>query len=205
MDKEVTINDIAREAGVSKATVSRVLNNPEKVAKKTREKVLKVIQEKDYRPNPMARSLTTRKTGVIGVVVSDITNPFYAVMVRSIEEVCRSYQYHIFLCNTDGREEEEELYVKSLIEKKVDGIILGATRMNDQEIQNLAKAQTPMVFVSRLPENREQYDYVIVDSVLGGYLATKYLLSLGHTKIAYLGGHWPTSSNLERLEGYKEL
>ena len=203
MDKEVTINDIAKEAGVSKATVSRVLNNPEKVAKKTREKILRVIQEKNYRPNPMARSLTTRKTGVIGVVVSDITNPFYAVMVRSIEEVCRSYQYHIFLCNTDGREEEEELYVRSLIEKKVDGIILGATRMNDQEIQNLAKAQTPMVFVSRLPENREQYDYVIVDSVLGGYLATKYLVSLGHTKIAYLGGHWPTSSNLERLEGYK--
>ncbi len=85
MNKEITINDIASEAGVSKATVSRVLNNPEKVAKETREKVLRVVQERNFRPNPMARGLTTRKTGVIGVVVSDITNPFYAVMVRSIE------------------------------------------------------------------------------------------------------------------------
>lgn len=204
MDKGITINDIAREAGVSKATVSRVLNNPEKVAKRTRERVLKVIQQRNYHPNPLAQSLTTRKTGIVGVVISDITNPFYAVMVRNIEEVCRSYQYHIFLCNTNGREEEEELYVRSLMGKKVDGIILGATRMNDQAIQSLAQNQTPMVFVSRLPENREQYDYVIVDSVLGGYLATKYLLSLGHTKIAYLGGHWPTSSNLERLEGYRK-
>lgn len=202
--KSVTINDIAREAGVSKATVSRVLNNPEKVAEETRRKVLAVIQKKNYRPNPLARGLNTRRTGVIGVLVSDITNPFYAVMVRSIEEVCRAHQYHIFLCNTGGRVEEEEAYLRSLLEKRVDGIILGATQVDSPIVNLLKEIDIPFVFVSRLPSEREQYDYVVVDNVLGGYVATRYLLSLGHTRIAYFAGRWTTSSNLDRFEGYKK-
>lgn len=202
--KNVTINDIAREAGVSKATVSRVLNRPEKVAEETRRKVLAVMQRKNYRPNPLARGLNTRKTGVIGVLVSDITNPFYAVMVRSIEEVCRAHQYHIFLCNTGGRVEEEELYLRSLLERRVDGIILGATQTDSPIVDILKDVDIPFIFVSRLPRERERYDYVMVDNVLGGYMATKYLISLGHTKIAYLAGRWTTSSNLDRFEGYKK-
>lgn len=205
--KSLTINDIAQKAGVSKATVSRVLNNPEKVAPRTRERVLSVIRATNYRPNPMARALNIRKTGIIGVVVSDITNPFYAVMVKSIEEVCRAHQYYIFLCSTDGRKEEEEFYVCSLIDKKVDGIILAATQMDSDNIhllQELKEADIPFVFVSRLPQERELYDYVMVDNVQGGYVATKYLISLGHEKIAYLGGRWGTSSNLDRFEGYKK-
>lgn len=202
--KDVTIDDIAKEAGVSKATVSRVLNNPEKVAEDTRKRVLSVIQRKNYRPSPLARGLNTRKTGVIGVLVSDITNPFYAVMVRSIEEVCRVHQYHIFLCNTGGRAEEEELYLRSLLEKRVDGIILGATQVDSPIVDILKDVDTPFIFVSRLPRERERYDYVVVDNVLGGYIATRYLISLGHTKIAYLAGRWTTSSNLDRFEGYKK-
>lgn len=202
--KNVTINDIAREAGVSKATVSRVLNNPEKVAEDTRRRVLAIIQRKNYRPNPLARGLNTRRTGVIGVLVSDITNPFYAVMVRSIEEVCRAHQYHIFLCNTGGRVEEEELYLRSLLEKRVDGIILGATQVDSPIVDILKDVDIPIIFVSRLPKERERYDYVMVDNVLGGYMATKYLISLGHTKIAYFAGRWTTSSNLDRFEGYKK-
>lgn len=200
----ITINDIAREAGVSKATVSRVLNNPGKVAEGTRKKVLEVIQRRNYRPNPLARALTVKRTGIIGVIVSDISNPFYAVMVRSIEEVCRAHAYHIFLCNTDGREEEEELYIDSLIEKRADGIILGSVHLESTSFKKLKEVEIPFIFVSRLPRNREEYDYVMIDNVLGGYMATRYLLSLGHTKIAYLGGRWNTSSNLDRFEGYKK-
>lgn len=201
---KVTINEIAKEAGVSKATVSRVLNNPEKVAETTRKRVLEVIQRRNYRPNPLARALTVRKTGVIGVIVSDISNPFYAVMVRSIEEVCRAYAYYVFLCNTDGREEEEEFYINSLIERRVDGIILGSVDLESESFKRLEEAEIPFIFVSRLPRNREAYDYVMIDNVLGGYIATRYLLSLGHTRIAYLGGRWNTSSNLDRFEGYKK-
>ncbi|MGQ9622690.1 MAG: LacI family DNA-binding transcriptional regulator [Candidatus Caldatribacteriaceae bacterium] len=201
---KITINDIAWEAGVSKATVSRVLNNPGKVAEETRRKVLEAIQRRNYRPNPLARALTVKKTGVIGVVVSDISNPFYAVMVRSIEEVCRAHAYHIFLCNTDGRDEEEEFYIDSLIEKRVDGIILGSVHLESKSFEKLKEAEIPFIFVSRLPRNREECDYVMIDNVLGGYMATRYLLSLGHTRIAYLGGRWNTSSNLDRFEGYKK-
>jgi len=202
--KSVTINDIAKEAGVSKATVSRVLNTPEKVSEETRKKVLEVIKKRQYRPNPFARGLNTRKTGVIGVLVSDITNPFYAVMVRSIEEVCRAYQYHIFLCNTGGRQEEEELYLRSLLEKRVDGVILGATQTDSAIIHLLEDVEIPFIFVSRLPREREHYDYVVADNILGGYMATRYLLSLGHTRIAYFAGRWATSSNLDRFEGYRK-
>ncbi len=203
-EKNLTINDIAREAGVSKATVSRVLNNPEKVAETTRKKVLSVIQERHYRPNPLARALTIQRTGIIGVIVSDITNPFYAVMVRNIEEVCRMHQHYIFLCNTDGRKEEEEFYIRSLLEKKVDGMILAATQMDSQGLELLKNTHLPFIFVSRLPKERECCDYVMADNILGGYMATQYLLSLGHRKIAYFAGRWETSSNLDRFEGYKK-
>lgn len=203
-ERNLTINDIAREAGVSKATVSRVLNTPEKVAERTRQRVLKVIEERNYHPNPLARALNIQRTGIIGVIVSDITNPFYAVMVRSIEEVCRMHQHYIFLCNTDGRKEEEEFYIRSLLEKKVDGMILASTQLDTQNLELLQNTNLPFIFVSRLPKERECCDYVMVDNVLGGYMATQHLLSLGHRKIAYLGGRWETSSNLDRFEGYKK-
>ncbi len=202
--KNLTINDIAAQAGVSKATVSRVLNTPEKVAEKTRNRVLAVIRTTNYRPNPLARALNIQRTGIIGVIVSDITNPFYALMVRNIEEVCRAHHHYIFLCNTDGRREEEEFYIRSLVEKKADGIILGATQMDSKNLHLLYESEIPFIFVSRLPQERERCDYVTADNEQGGYMATQYLLSLGHTRIAYLGGRWETSSNLERFEGYKK-
>lgn len=204
MNRNLTINDVAREAGVSKTTVSRVLNTPEKVAEATRKRVLEVIEERNYRPNSLARALTIRRTGIVGVIVSDITNSFYSVMVRNIEEVCRMHQYYIFLCNTNGRPEEEDFYIRSLLEKKVDGMILASTQMDSQSLELLQNTSIPFIFVSRLPKNRECCDYVMVDNILGGHMATQYLLSLGHRRIAYLGGRWETSSNLDRFEGYKK-
>ncbi len=201
--KRITIEDIARECNVSKSTVSRVLNNSPHVKSSTRKKVLEVMKKYNYTPNILARGLIAKKIGALGVIVSDITNPFHSLLVRGIGDICRTYGYSLFLCNTDGRVDEEIKHVRSLIQRSVDGIIFASIKLKDEGLEEAKKSGIPILLVGRLPEKEEGFNYVIVDNELGGYMAVNYLISLGHRKIAYLSGPWDTWPNIRRFEGYK--
>ncbi len=204
MKKRVTIDDIAKLSGVSKSTVSRVLNNSPGVKEETRKKVLEVVKKYDYIPNIIASGLVKKRINTLGVIVSDITNPYYSVLVKGIEDICRAYGYGLLLCNTDGRVIEEVKHVKLLIQKNVDGIIFASSKL-ESPVLNITKNNVEyFIFVGRLPSVHEDYDYVVVDNFLGAYMAVNYLISLGHKKIAYLSGTWNTWPNVKRFEGYKK-
>lgn len=206
MKKKITISDIAKECGVSKSTVSRVLNNSPNVDEETKKRVLEVIQKYGYIPNSFARGLVGKRVNSIGVIVSDITNPYYSLLVKGIEDICRTYNYSLLLCNTDGRITEEIKHVKLLIQKNVDGIIFASSKLDGQAIE-LAKNygyRNHIVLVGRLPKEYENFNFVIVDNLLGAYMGVNYLISLGHRKIAFLSGTWNTWPNMKRFEGYKK-
>uniref|UniRef100_A0A7V3ZHW1 LacI family transcriptional regulator n=1 Tax=Dictyoglomus thermophilum TaxID=14 RepID=A0A7V3ZHW1_DICTH len=204
MKKRITIDDIAKLSGVSKSTVSRVLNNSPGVKEETRKKVLEIVKKYDYIPNIIASGLVKKRINTLGVIVSDITNPYYSVLVKGIEDICRAYGYGLLLCNTDGRVIEEVKHVKLLIQKNVDGIIFASSKLESPALNIMKNNVEYFIFVGRLPSVYEDYDYVVVDNFLGAYMAVNYLISLGHRKIAYLSGTWNTWPNVKRFEGYKK-
>ncbi|MBS4206695.1 LacI family DNA-binding transcriptional regulator [Bacillus sp. FJAT-50079] len=200
----VTIKDIARIANVSITTVSRVLNNKsEGIGDDTRKKVLSIIQELDYRPNSIARSMITKKTNTIGLIIPDIRNPFFPELVRGAEDVAKQSNYNIFLCNTDGDKASETEYIQLMQEKSVDGIIFTHSYATlSKQIEALANQHnTPIVLLDRGLDD-DQFSGVYIDNEKAGYLATKFLLELNHVKIGCITGpsHIPNSN--KRLKGY---
>lgn len=186
----ISIIDVARKANVSTATVSRVINSPELVKPETREAVERVIKELDYQPNALARSLIQRNTKSIGILIPDINNLFYPAVVRGAEDKFEDKQYSIFLCNTDKDIEKEQAYIKLLLEKRVDGLVIMGTRPIDgsmnEHIRTLCK-KLPVVMVNDTIIGADLYS-VLTDEVEGAYNAVNYLIGLGHKKIAYVTG-----------------
>ncbi len=202
--KMAKITDIAKRAGVSIATVSRVINHSGNVKKSTKEKVLKAIKELSYTPNFPARYLKTKRTLTIGMVVPDITNPFFPMVFRGAESVVKQENYTIILCNTFEDEYEEMRYLSILEAKKVDGILLikaPARSGNEQYMQKLKNLSIPIVYLDRLPKLQD-IPAVVADNVGGGYAATSHLLKLGHKRIAIITVHYPLTVHRERLQGY---
>ncbi|NPV54180.1 MAG: LacI family DNA-binding transcriptional regulator [Firmicutes bacterium] len=197
----ITINDVAKAAGVSKSTVSRVVNNIPVVDMDTKRRVLEVIKELGYSPNDIARGLATKRTGTIGLIINDITNPFFPELARGVEDVMRAYNRNVFLCNTDGRPEREASYIQLLFQKRVDGIIFASVRIGTTDLSALAKRNMPFVLAGRELSGHDA-DLVIVDNVLGGYQATRHLLDLGHTRIAFIAGTQGVSASIDREKGY---
>jgi len=196
-----TIRDVARLAGVSKSTVSRVLNGDPNVAEETRNAVVAAIKEIRYTPNALARGLNTRKTGTIGLIISDITNPFHAEVARGVEDLASDFDSNVILCNTDGRPKKEAAYIDLLVEKRVDGIIFTSVKTDESDMTNLRSRRIPFVFAGRtLPDVAA--DSVVVDNILGGFQAANHLLRLGHQRIAYLAGPSHVSASMDRHEGY---
>ncbi|MEQ2129025.1 LacI family DNA-binding transcriptional regulator [Caldanaerobacter subterraneus KAk] len=200
----VTIKDIARLANVSVTTVSRVINNkPEGVSEETRQKILKLVKELGYQPNAIARGLVTKKTKTIGLIIPDISNPFFPDIARGVEDSAHIYGYNVFLCNTDDNLEKESEYIRALKEKYVDGIIFTSSVPSDyQHIMELVRDGVPIVMMDRRMESEEIYG-VFIDNYEGGYLATKHLIDLGHRKIGCITGPLKVKNARERLEGYK--
>ena len=196
-----TIRDVARVAGVSKSTVSRVLNADPNVAEETRSAVFAAIKEIGYSRNALARGLNTRKTGTIGLIISDITNPFHAEVARGVEDLASDFDSNVILCNTDGRPKKEAAYIDLLVEKRVDGIIFTSVKAGESDMTVLRSKQIPFVFAGRtLPD--VEADSVVVDNVLGGFQAATHLVRLGHQRIAYLAGPSHVSASMDRYEGY---
>ncbi len=197
-----TIYDVARVAGVSSATVSRVLNNHPAVKLATRERVMKAVQDLDYQVNLLASALNTGQTRTIGLIVPDIANPFFAEIARGAEECAAERAFNIVMCNTHEQVEREARYVQVLRQKHVDGIIFTSAYLDDRNITPLMESGFPLVLVSREVEDID-VDSVRTDDFAGGYQAARHLISLGHKRIALLAGPLSTKPSLDRKKGYE--
>ncbi|HWQ12646.1 MAG TPA: substrate-binding domain-containing protein [Roseiflexaceae bacterium] len=204
MKKTSTLEDIARTAGVSPSTVSRVLNGSKRVADDKRALVLAAIEQYGYRPNLVARGLVRGRSMIVGVVMQDISSPFFARMVSGIEQGLDQAEYQPMFVSTHWRSGDQESEARSLqllIERRVDGIIVLASSIPDDELRAVA-ARLPLVVVARsVPGIEEQC--LSFDNQGGAYRATRYLLGLGHTRIAHLAGTPGHPDATDRLVGYR--
>jgi LacI family transcriptional regulator len=207
MNKKVNIKDIARIAKVSHTTVSRALNNKSRIRRETKEKILQIAKELGYRPDFIARSLVMKRTKTLGLVITNIANPFYAELAQGIEKTATKLGYSIILCSTQSDISIEKQYIEMLRSKGVDGIVFSSAHMEDPNIVVLAEEEFPITLVNRRtyhPVVKEKVDYVGVDNILGGFLAVEHLIRLGHKRIGVIGGSAESSVGLERLEGGKK-
>ncbi len=198
-----SIKDVAREAGVSIATVSRVLNNVDVVNDDTKKKVLEAIAKLGYRPNIIARSLKTQKTSTIGIIVPDISSQFYPEIVRGAEDVANIYSYNIVLCNTDLDSERELEYLKILKEKMIDGVLYMSNALEDEVIKLINELKIPVVLIET-KDKENHFPSITIDNEKAAYDATSYLLSLGLKDIAFIGTH-PNAENAlsKRFKGFE--
>ena len=198
-----TIREVAESAGVSYATVSHVINNTRVVTPETRERVLAAMSALNYRPNALARSLRQGKTNSLGLVLPDSANPFFAEISRSIEAEAFNKGYSVFLCNTELDTQRELFYVDVLSKKQVDGIIFVAAGDQADSLDFLVRENMPVVMIDRdLPNVK--VDAVLPDHELGGTLATRHLIELGHTRIACIAGPSSITPSAERIIGYRK-
>lgn len=197
-----TISDVARRAGVSAMTVSRVVNGSGAIAPATRARVEAAIAELGYVPNALGRQLRSKRTQMVGLVLSDITNPFFTTVARGVEDRAREAGYHILFCDTDESEAEEQRAVTALIERQVDGILLVPTGDDAPTLPLLANRGLPVVVLDR--RVREPgIDSVATDSIAGARLLARHLLELGHRRIAVLTGRPAVSTSADRVEGVR--
>lgn len=194
--------DVAKQAGVSIATVSHVINNTRFVSDETRQKVLEAIDALGYRPNAVARSLVTRSTRKIGLVIAEITNPFFTVAARGVEEEAISHQYNIVLCNTDEDPEREEEGLQLLAAQQIDGLIIAPTGIRSASLLALAESGVPIVQLDRSSPGLVA-PLVGVNNEEGAYQAIRYLIGLGHQRIACLINLDRISTQSERLRGWE--
>lgn len=180
-----TIKDVAKLAGVSISTVSRVINDSKPVSSEVKKKVLEVIDELGYKPNEVARTLVTKKSHLIGVVVTDIGNSYVAEMLRGIEEVGKMYNYDILLCSSYGDLEAELKFIQLLKGKQVEGIILLSEIVNEDVIDKLDELKFPFIYLNRY-FYIEDFPTVSIDDYEASYEMTNYLINLGHKNIAYV-------------------
>lgn len=203
--KKVTIEDVARYAGVSKATVSRFLNKvPGSMSAETHVRVAEAIEELEYKPNVVARSLRGKASRTIAVLVSSILNPYTKELTRGIEDVCNEHEYSMVLCNTEDDQAKQQKYIDILVAKQMDGYIIQPAPHDYQSIRRLVDSSLPVVLVDRtLPQSYVGVDAVIVNNELSARNAVKYLLALGHRRIGTFTVH-PSgvSSRQDRLMGY---
>src|SRR5690625_3773173 len=151
----VTIYDVAREAGVSMATVSRVVNGNPNVKPSTRKKVLDAIERLGYRPNAVARGLASKKTTTVGVIIPDISSIFFAELARGIEDIATMYKYNIILCNSDQNKEKEIDLIDTLLEKQVDGILFMGSVITEDHVEQFKRSPVPVVLAATIDEKKE--------------------------------------------------
>lgn len=202
MPRRVTMTDVAQEAGVSVMTVSRVVNNKADVSPATRQRVLAVIERLGYRPSGIARGLATKHTATLGVVVPDIANPFFASVVRGAENQAYAAGYSVFLCNTDEDPERELAVLQSLEEKRVDGLMLCASRLPEAQLQAIVEHFPAVVLLFRRLQG-DCIKTVLIDDELGAQAATQHLLNAGHRNIGFLAGPPLSYSGQGRVRGYR--
>lgn len=196
-----TIRDVAEKAGVSTTTVSHVVNKTRFVSEALSRRVVHAIKELNYQPFGLARSLRTKASGTIGIVIPDNTNPFFAEVVRGIEDYCYEHGYSVFLCNSDGAPDREYHYLRLLMEKGVDGLVLVSAGDDRDSLELLEGRKIPKVIIDREVESINT-DSVLIDNLQGGYDAANHLLDLGHTRIGCIAGPSQVTPSGQRLQGF---
>jgi LacI family transcriptional regulator len=196
-----TMREVADKAKVSPTTVSHVINNTRFVSEDVRARVTAAMKELGYRPNALARSLRRGITFTIGLILPDSANPFFAEIGRAIEETAFQYGYNVILCNTEGEYNREQIYVDLLTKKQVDGLIFVAAGAQSESLSSLLQEDILVVLIDRQVPGID-VDVVLSDNRQGGYLATKHLVDLGHTRIACISGPSDITPSSERVIGY---
>ncbi len=197
-----TISDVAKLAGVSPVTVSRVINNADNVSPATRERVERAIAELGYVPSGVAKSLRLKRTQTLALIVPDIQNSFWTTVARGVEDAAQSRGYSIFLCNTDENAEKQRHYLEVVISQRADGVIIAPSDNKIENLELLRKRRIPTVVMDRYIEGWD-VDTVMGDSVSAARALVKHLINLGHTRIAMISGPQTTSTSTDRIIGYR--
>ncbi|MGE8207146.1 LacI family DNA-binding transcriptional regulator [Heyndrickxia sp. NPDC080065] len=198
---KATIMDVANHAGVSKATVSRVINNNPKVKDHIRQLVLKSIEELGYHPNAIARNLANSTSNVIGLILPDITNPYFPIIARGIEDAAHRQGFSLFISNTDNSPSTEQEYIKKMISQQVGGIILISSILDEYKVNELTELKIPFVLCDRFITNTP-FDTVSIDHYKASYEAVIHLIQKGHQNICHLSGPSLVQSAEMRNQAY---
>lgn len=201
----LTLEEIAQLAGVSRSTVSRVVNDHPSVRDQVRDRVWEVIHETGYQPHAAARSLVTRRTRIVGVIIPEavttlFTDPFFSHLLCGVTQTCNSQRYHLMLSLFSHPTGQEEMYRRLVRSGHLDGVVVASTRMDDPLIARLLEDRVPFLMVGRHPD--ERVSYVDVDNVGAARMAVEHLIRLGHRRIATITGLLDICSGEDRLEGY---
>jgi LacI family transcriptional regulator len=199
-DRRVTIADVATLAGVSKTTVSHVLSGNRPVSTDTRTRVELAIDELGYRPDGIARSLRTRRTHMVALIIPDLTNPFYPSLARGLEQEMSGNGYRAFICNSDGDTEQELGFLAEVCDRRVDGIVIDSFHLTAEDVLPITRDQVPVVWIGGSPGARPAFDSVRSDDEHGAFAATTHLIERGHRSIAMIDG--PAGSGASRRDGY---
>lgn len=202
VSKPASIKDIARSARVSHSTVSRALRNSPLVNPRTAEAIRRIAEECGYQASAAARSLVTRRTETVGVVVTNIADPFVAGVVGGIEDAASEQGFSVFLANSNADPDQEIRVVRSFEERRVDGIVVTSSRVGALYVPLLTRRQIPIVLINNQHPSEFAHS-VMIDNVQGSLEATRHLIGLGHRRIAYLGDRYGRHSDIERLQGYR--
>lgn len=199
--KNLTIKDIARLSGVSYATVSRALNNQGSILPETKERILKICRQEGYTPNAIARNLVKKNTSTIGVIVPDVSSPFYSELVPCIEEAVSRMGYHTLWCTSFRDFNREEEYFKLLAESRVEGVIICPVGANSNQRVGECSKRLPTVLIGDSLGN-QNFNYVTTDNLAGGRMGADYLLELGHRDILFVGMRPGSITRQHRMNGF---
>jgi LacI family transcriptional regulator len=202
-----TLEQVARLAGVSRSTVSRVINDHPNVRPETRSQVWQAIRESSYQPNIVARSLVTSRTRIIGMIIPEavttlFTDPFFPLVLRGATEACNIHQYQLMLSLFTASADRHEMYQRVLLSGYLDGAIVASTSLDDPIFSDLLQDQIPFVSIGR--HLNQQVHYVDADNVGGARMAVEHLIRQGHQRIATIAGRLDTLHGQDRLEGYRQ-
>ena len=199
--KKITSQDVAREAGVSRQTVSRAINDRTEISPETRSRILAIVERMGYRPSSIARGLATQRTRTIGLVIPDVANPFFSEVARGAEQTAYAEGYTVFLCNTDENPDRELAILNLLEEQRVDGVVLCSSRLDEETLQTTVARHPTVVLVNRLLKGSE-VGTVLLEDKLGAQILTQHLINTGHKAIGFMSGPAASTSGLKRAEGY---
>lgn len=202
-----TLEEVAQLAGVSRSTVSRVINDHPSVRPETRERVWQAIRQSGYQPHAVARSLVTNRTQIIGMIIPEtvttlFTDPFFPLLLRGATEACNAHHYQLLLSLFNDSVDREEMYQRVLRRGYLDGVIVASASLNDPLVPALLRDRIPFISVGRYPN--EKVHYIDVDNLGGAQMAVEHLIRLGHQRIATITGPLDMVSGQDRLEGYRQ-
>jgi LacI family transcriptional regulator/LacI family repressor for deo operon, udp, cdd, tsx, nupC, and nupG len=198
----ITIKDIARQAGVTHATVSRALHASPLISSETSERIRKIAAELGYQPSAAARSLKTNRSQAVGVILSHIADPFFSEILQGIDDIAQQHGYSLFIAASQRSPARERAIVKTMREHRVDGVIICSTPFSAEQSRLLLSYDIPIVVINN--QSAEDYRYSIYhDDLAGSQAVTQHLIDLGHQRIAYLGNAFSGRTNQERLSGFQ--